>query len=71
VLSDPFLSQHFRVSNKSRIALFEVEMAELHSNLHKSLHFTRLERIDGIAHSHNQKVETMTHIFFPIVVIGK
>jgi len=44
---------------------------ELHSNLHKSLHFTRLERIDGIAHSHNQKVEMMTHIFFPIMMIGK
>jgi len=25
----------------------------------------------GIAHSHNQKVETMMHIFFLIVVIGK
>jgi len=35
----PVYSPHLRVSNKPRIALFGAEMAELHSNLHKSLHF--------------------------------
>jgi len=35
----PVLKPTLRISNKPRIALFGAEMAELHSNLHKSLHF--------------------------------